>query len=69
MPIGDMGELLIDGPILTRDYLNDPGKTQEAFLTGLSWLSNGRLYSTGNMVSYSSEGNGNKIASIRRKDT
>jgi amino acid adenylation domain-containing protein/non-ribosomal peptide synthase protein (TIGR01720 family) len=69
MPTGAVGELLIEGPILARGYLNDPVKTQDAFLTGLSWLPNGRFYRTGDMVSYSSEGKGNKIAFVRRKDT
>ncbi|KAF9768165.1 nrps5 single domain, non-ribosomal peptide synthase-like protein [Fusarium sp. DS 682] len=69
MPIGAVGELLIQGPILARGYLNDPGKTRDAFLSDLSWLPNGRLYRTGDMVSYCSEGKGNKIAFVRRKDT
>lgn len=69
MPVGAVGELLIEGNILARGYLNDPIKTEGAFLTGLSWLPNGRLYRTGDMVSYAPEGQGNKLAFIRRKDT
>lgn len=69
MPIGAVGELLIEGPIVARGYLNDLVKTQDAFLNGVSWLPSGRLYRTGDIVSYATEGNGDKISYIRRKDT
>lgn len=32
MPIGAIGELLIEGPIVGRGYLNDPQKTAKAFV-------------------------------------
>ncbi|KAF5261826.1 hypothetical protein FOXYS1_7471 [Fusarium oxysporum] len=71
MPIGAVGELLVQGPIMARGYLNSPDKTQEAFLdTGLPWLPRlSRAYRTGDLVSYCSEGKGNKLTFVRRKDT
>ncbi len=35
MPIGAVGELLCQGPILARGYLNNPVKTNDAFLSRL----------------------------------
>src|SRR4029077_15877999 len=31
-PLGAVGELLIEGAIVTREYLNQPEKTKEAFI-------------------------------------
>jgi acyl-CoA synthetase (AMP-forming)/AMP-acid ligase II len=31
-PIGSIGELLVEGPILARGYLDDPAKTAAAFI-------------------------------------
>lgn len=55
LPIGAVGELLIEGPILARGYLNLPEKTREVFIGAPSWLREGtpvarpqaRLYKTG----------------------
>lgn len=71
MPIGAVGELLVQGPIMARGYLNNPDKTQEAFLdTGLPLVSGlSRAYKTGDLVSYCSEGKGSKLTFVRRKDT
>lgn len=71
MPIGAVGELLVQGPIMARGYLNNPDKTQESFLdTGLPSVSGlSRAYKTGDLVSYCSEGKGNKLTFVRRKDT
>jgi non-ribosomal peptide synthetase component F len=52
-PIGSVGELLVQGPLLSRGYLNDPEKTSEAFIKNPAWLTPGmivlesRLYKTG----------------------
>lgn len=52
-PIGGIGELLIQGPLLSRGYLNDPDKTSAAFIENPAWLKLGmvslrpRLYKTG----------------------
>ncbi|KAI8256566.1 Apicidin F synthase [Colletotrichum sp. SAR11_239] len=71
-PIGSAGELLIEGPILARGYLKKPEKTAEVFIDAPSWLKNGphprtnRLYKTGDLVRYNSDGT---INFIGRKDT
>jgi amino acid adenylation domain-containing protein len=62
VPIGAVGELLIEGPILALGYLNDEEKTSAAFVDDLSWalVSPGamrrRFYKTGDMVRYNSDG-------------
>jgi amino acid adenylation domain-containing protein len=65
-PLGSIGELLIEGPILARGYLNDPQKTKAAFINDPAWLledggrrpgRQGRLYKTGDLVYYSPDGN------------
>ncbi len=60
VPIGCIGELLIEGPILARGYLNDAEKTAMAFIEGPQWASSGgiprRFYCTGDLVHYTSSG-------------
>ncbi|KAH4606648.1 hypothetical protein HBH82_108460 [Parastagonospora nodorum] len=55
-PIGAVGELLMEGPILAKEYLKDPQKTASSFVSGLSWAPHKRLYRTGDLVYYDSEG-------------
>ncbi|KAI0449217.1 hypothetical protein F5B21DRAFT_520570 [Xylaria acuta] len=56
VPIGAIGELLIEGPVVGLGYLNDPVKTAEAFIEPPSWLAefrenrSGRMYKTGDLV-------------------
>jgi amino acid adenylation domain-containing protein len=71
MPIGCKGELLIEGPILSRGYLNDPEKTALAFIEDPAWArTNGptgrRFYCTGDLVQYTSEG---EMIYMGRKDS
>ncbi|KAI9848835.1 MAG: NRPS [Sclerophora amabilis] len=72
VPIGATGELLIQGPILARGYLNEPAKTAAVFVEGPAWLQDDirgrsrRLYKTGDLVRYNSDGTLNFIG---RKDT
>ncbi|OJJ03909.1 hypothetical protein ASPVEDRAFT_85331 [Aspergillus versicolor CBS 583.65] len=63
LPVGAVGELLIEGPSVARGYLNDPGKTAAAFIRSPSWLQDirpgqpeGRLYKTGDLVRYNADG-------------
>jgi len=65
VPIGSVGELLIEGPIVGPGYLNEPGKTAAAFVTDPKWLPvgspthpgrKGRLYKTGDLVKYDTDG-------------
>ena len=67
-PIGAVGELLIEGPILARCYLGDPVKTENAFVKSLSWAGNTqrRFYRTGDLVRYDAAGN---VLFLGRSDT
>nr|POF14185.1 nonribosomal peptide synthetase vlms [Quercus suber] len=67
-PIGCIGELLIQGPTLAREYLNDPEKTVRSFIHSPSWLPPGpysRLYKTGDLARYNEDGT---IDYVGRKD-
>jgi amino acid adenylation domain-containing protein len=78
-PIGRVGELLIEGPILAREYLGDEEKTRAAFIEDPAWLrgevvartaaSNAtttrRLYRTGDLARYNPDGT---IDYVGRKD-
>jgi amino acid adenylation domain-containing protein len=73
-PVGSVGELLVEGPILARGYLNDAEKTRAAFIDDPAWLVEGgggfpgrrdRLYKTGDLVHYDSDGN---LVYMGRKD-
>ncbi|CAG8126482.1 unnamed protein product [Penicillium olsonii] len=68
-PIGAIGELLIEGNILARHYLNNPEKTEAAFISAPAWIPGARsqrLYKTGDLVKYAPDGS---ILFIGRKDT
>ena len=67
-PIGTPGQLLVEGRVLARGYLDDPGKTEAAFLTDAPWLPHGkgRLYKTGDLVQYNSDGS---LDYLGRNDT
>ncbi|KAI0602864.1 hypothetical protein F4775DRAFT_581102 [Biscogniauxia sp. FL1348] len=54
---GEIGELLIEGPTVSRGYLNDPEKTAKVFIKDPPWLpackstqKRYRLYCTGDLV-------------------
>jgi amino acid adenylation domain-containing protein len=63
--IGAVGELLIEGPILARGYLNDATKTDAQFVQNPAWMSQSqirgirsqcRLYRTGDLARYQDDG-------------
>ncbi|KAI1643091.1 non-ribosomal peptide synthase [Daldinia loculata] len=65
MPIGAVGELLVEGPIVGPGYLNDAERTAIAFISDPKWLlaggpqhvgRSGRLYKTGDLVRYDPDG-------------
>ena len=67
VPIGREGELLIEGPILARGYLNDKEKTAKAFIKDPEWAQayqpmilnhsgSRRMYKTGDLVRYNTDG-------------
>ncbi|PLN84696.1 nonribosomal peptide synthase SidD [Aspergillus taichungensis] len=77
VPVGAVGELLVEGPIVGQGYLNDPEKTAGAFIEDPPWLTaghnnhagrRGRLYKTGDLGRYDPDGSGG-IVFVGRKDT
>jgi myxalamid-type nonribosomal peptide synthetase MxaA len=57
VPVGVPGELLIGGMGLARGYLNRPSITAEKFISDpFTSVSNARLYKTGDLVRYLSDG-------------
>lgn len=76
MPVGEVGELLMEGPVVGIGYLGEPEKTAEVFIEDPTWLTaghraangrTGRLYKTGDLVRYED----NRLGSIEfvgRKD-
>lgn len=71
-PIGAPGELLIEGPLLARGYLNDEAKTQKSFITDPEFVSrydlgqNRRMYRTGDLVR---QNNDWSYTTLGRQDT
>ncbi|KAL8748565.1 MAG: hypothetical protein Q9184_007213, partial [Pyrenodesmia sp. 2 TL-2023] len=73
-PIGTIDELLIEGPLLARGYLNDPVKTAASFIEDPAWLEHferrsgnaTRLYATGDLGRYHADGS---IEFMGRKDS
>lgn len=77
LPVGAVGELLVEGPIVGQGYLKDPEKTAAAFIEDPAWLTKGhkqypgrrgRLYKTGDLGKYDPDGSGG-IIFAGRKDT
>ncbi|KAJ5678032.1 uncharacterized protein N7477_003665 [Penicillium maclennaniae] len=77
MPVGAVGELLVEGPIVGQGYLNDDEKTASVFIQNPSWLvaghkgfagRRGRLYKTGDLGRYDPDGSAG-IIFAGRKDT
>jgi non-ribosomal peptide synthetase component F len=70
VPVGGIGELVIEGTIVARGYLNNDQKTAEAFIDSPSWLSDvgprERIYRTGDLCRYNSDGT---LSFVARKDT
>jgi amino acid adenylation domain-containing protein/non-ribosomal peptide synthase protein (TIGR01720 family) len=76
MPVGSVGELIIEGPTVARGYLNDELKTAKAFIENPAWASmiaathpgftTSRMYKSGDLVRYNSDGS---VSYIGRKDT
>ncbi|KAI1749210.1 hypothetical protein F4782DRAFT_514383, partial [Xylaria castorea] len=74
VPIGSVGELLIEGPILARKYISNPDATTASFIEDPAWLlrgtgtrpgRRGRLYKTGDLVRYNENGT---LTYLGRKD-
>ena len=62
LPLGQEGELLIEGPLVGRGYMNEAKKTAAVFIPTPSWLKrlrNGdstRVYRTGDLCRYNKDG-------------
>ncbi|KAL2812692.1 hypothetical protein BJX63DRAFT_432394 [Aspergillus granulosus] len=75
VPVGSVGEMLLEGPTLARGYINDPEKTAEAFIYDPKFVSRDsivakgrrRFYKTGDLVRYNSDSG--SLTYIGRKDT
>ncbi|RAL58662.1 hypothetical protein DID88_003026 [Monilinia fructigena] len=79
MPVGCIGELILDGPNVGRGYLNDEEKSRAAFIDAPSWLREKektqivndtplyprQMYKTGDLARYCSNGT---MEYIGRKD-
>lgn len=78
LPIGSIGELVLQGPAVSRGYLNDVAKTRASFVN-VPWSNlseddwgSGRarhreaVYKTGDLVRYQSDGS---LCYLGRKDT
>jgi amino acid adenylation domain-containing protein len=59
-PLSCVGELLIEGPMLSRGYVNRPELTAATFITNPSWVGQStqlrRFYRTGDMAKYNPDG-------------
>ena len=68
VPIGCVGELLIEGHIAARGYLNDEQKTSQAFVHDVAWAGDRpfRGYLTGDLVLQNPDGSLNIVG---RKDS
>jgi amino acid adenylation domain-containing protein/thioester reductase-like protein len=72
MPIGCVGELLLQGSSLARGYINDEEKSRQSFIDQVEWLpanvnvGERRFYKTGDLVRYTPDGS---IEYVSRKDT
>ncbi|OOF99291.1 hypothetical protein ASPCADRAFT_163413 [Aspergillus carbonarius ITEM 5010] len=71
LPVGAIGELLVDGPIVGRGYMNRPEQTAAAFLSYPKWMKAMRgkgdnaLYKTGDLVRQLPDGS---VRYIGRRD-
>ncbi|KAH8695213.1 hypothetical protein BGW36DRAFT_429095 [Talaromyces proteolyticus] len=74
VPLGAVGELLIEGPLLARHYLNNESQTNAAFIENPMWAksmtqepySNRRFYRTGDLCRVNTDGS---LTIIGRRDT
>lgn len=75
VPVGAIGEIVVEGPQLGQLYINEPKKTAAAFIEDPPWLlrggpntsgRHGRVYRTGDLARYLKDGS---LDFIGRKDT
>ena len=75
VPIGGVGELLLEGPLIGMGYLGDAERSAAVFIEDPPWLlcgapgypgRRGRLYRTGDLVRYNMDGS---LTFMGRRDT
>jgi amino acid adenylation domain-containing protein len=70
-PIGVVGELALEGPVLAREYLKNPEKTAKSFITNPKWAQtrpgqpDRRIYLTGDLARFAADGS---LEYVGRKD-
>ena len=72
--IDAVGELVVTGPSLAREYLNDEARTKASFFTGLAWadsvgLKDRTLFKTVDLLRYKADAVDGSCDVVRRKDT
>ncbi|KAH8168870.1 AMP-binding enzyme domain-containing protein [Sarocladium implicatum] len=76
-PLGGVGELIVEGPVVGIGYLDEPEKTSQVFIEDPTWLlaghgsvagRHGRLYKTGDLVKYEDGTVDGSIEFVGRKD-
>ena len=74
--VGDVGELWLEGPLVSSGYLDDEEKSAAVFVQDPPWLLHGgpgftgrrgRLYRTGDLVRYANDGSG-RLEILGRQD-
>lgn len=73
VPIGAIGELVVGGPSLAREYLGDENKTRASFLENLSWAKSlkvdcNRFFRTGDLLRYNTDCFDGSFDFVGRKD-
>ncbi|CAK1362477.1 unnamed protein product [Cercospora beticola] len=74
VPIGCVGELWLEGPLVARGYLTEAEQSSDAFVDAPNWLRNGtstcagrqsRVYRTGDLARYEDDGS---LSFVGRRD-
>ncbi|KAL8782677.1 MAG: hypothetical protein Q9213_005185 [Squamulea squamosa] len=70
VPVGCVGELIIEGPLVSPGYLNDDAQTRSAYISNPAWARSvltdpRRMYKTGDLVRQAPDG---KFTYLGRKD-
>ena len=73
VPVGAVGELVVAGPSLAKEYLNDEARTKSSFITGLAWagsvgLKDRTFFKTGDLLRYNVNTMDGSCDFVRRKD-
>ncbi|GFF41194.1 hypothetical protein IFM58399_06184 [Aspergillus lentulus] len=73
VPLGAVGELVVGGPSLLREYINNPSKTDAAVIESPSWAFDlmtpvRRFYRTGDLLRYSVDTLDGRLEFVGRTD-